>query len=460
VQVAEARQERVHTDTGEFETPLARTIGPGMLLVFVVGDVLGAGIYALVGVVAGETGGAIWTAFLLATILALLTAFSYAELVTKYPRAGGAAVYVHSAFKIPFFTFVIAFAVMCSGIASAATLSRAFAGDYLSEFVDLPVVLVALAFLLVVALINFRGISESVRVNMVLTAIEVLGLVIIIVIGIAALTNGDGEPSRNFDFPADESVPLAIVGGAALSFYALIGFEDAVNVAEETRDPARNFPRALFGGLIIAGVIYLLVTLTASMVVPTGQLEDSDGPLLEVVREGPLGISTRLFAAIALLAVANGALINMIMASRLTYGMSRQGVIPRAFDRVHRARRTPIVAIVFTTALAMALATLGDLSDLAGTTTTLLLFVFITVNVAVLVLRRSPVGHRHFVAPTAVPILAIVIICFLLARRVDDNPEYFLYAGGLVLLGVILAAVNILVTGRQPDVEHPERFAG
>jgi amino acid transporter len=138
VHVAEARQEGVHADTGEFETPLARTIGPGMLLVFVVGDVLGAGIYALVGVVAGETGGAIWTAFLLATALALLAAFSYAELVTKYPRADGAAVYVHSAFKVPFFTFVIAFAVMCSGIASAATLSRAFAGDYLSEFVDLP----------------------------------------------------------------------------------------------------------------------------------------------------------------------------------------------------------------------------------------------------------------------------------------------------------------------------------
>jgi basic amino acid/polyamine antiporter, APA family len=118
------------------------------------------------------------------------------------------------------------------------------------------------------------------------------------------------------------------------------------------------------------------------------------------------------------------------------------------------------VAIVFTTALAMGLAALGDLSDLAGTTTTLLLFVFITVNVAVLVLRRSPVSHGHFVAPTVVPILAIVIICFLLARRVDDNPEYFLYAGGLVLLGVILSVVNILVTGRQPAVDHPERFAG
>jgi amino acid transporter len=457
--VAVAEEHALNPDTGEIETPLRRAIGPGMLLVFVVGDVLGAGIYALVGVVAGETGGAIWTAFLFATVLAILTAFSYAELVTKYPSAGGAAVYVNHAFRRQFFTFVIAFAVMCSGIASAATLSRAFAGDYLAEFIDLPIVLVAIGFLLVVALINFRGISESVKVNMALTTIEVLGLAIIVLVGIVALAQGDGEPSRNFDFPADESVPFAIVGGAALSFYALIGFEDAVNVAEETRDPARNFPRALFGGLAIAGVIYLLVTLTASMVVPTTQLMESDGPLLEVVREGPLGISTRLFAAIALLAVANGALINMIMASRLTYGMSRQGVVPSVFDRVHRSRKTPIVAIAFTTVLAMLLASLGDLSDLAGTTTTLLLFVFVTVNVAVLVLRRSPVAHTHFVAPSIIPILAIVIIGFLLVRRADDNPEYFLYAGTLVLFGIVLWAINRLVTGRTATLD-PEQLEG
>ena len=191
--------------------------------------------------------------------------------------------------------------------------------------------------------------------------------------------------------------------------------------------------------------------------VPTRQLTESDGPLLEVVREGPLGISTQLFAAIALLAVANGALINMIMASRLVYGMSKQGVVPAAFDRVHRTRRTPIVAIAFTTALAMLLASLGDLSDLAGTTTTLLLFVFIAVNAAVLVLRRDRVGHRHFVAPSVMPLLAIAIIVFLLVRRASDNPEYFAYAGALVLLGIVLWAINRAVAGPQRDID-PERL--
>ena len=195
------------------------------------------------------------------------------------------------------------------------------------------------------------------------------------------------------------------------------------------------------------------------MVVPTAQLAGSDGPLLEVVREGPLDISTRLFAGIALLAVANGALINMIMASRLVYGMSRQGVVPQVFDRVHRTRHTPVVAIVFTTALAMLLASLGDLSDLAGTTTTLLLFVFICVNVAVLVLRRDRVEHQHFVAPSVIPVIAVVIIVFLLIRRADDNPEYFLYAGLLVLLGIVLALLTRLVTGREAEID-PNRLKG
>src|SRR3712207_4243026 len=191
------------------------------------------------------------------------TLFPYTTLFRSYPHAGGAAVYVHGAFRVPFLTFMVAFTVMASGITSAATLSRAFAGDYFGEFVDVPVIPVALLFIAFVALVNFRGISESVKLNVGLTAVEVTGLAIIVLIGIVALAGGDGDAGRNFEFSDDSSVPLVILGGAALSFYALIGFEDSVNVAEETRDPARAFPRALFGGLLIAGFIYFLVTFTA-----------------------------------------------------------------------------------------------------------------------------------------------------------------------------------------------------
>ena len=176
------------------ETPLSQSISRRMLMFFVIGDVLGAGIYALVGEVGGKTGGAIWAAFLFALALAIFTAFSYAELVTKYPKAAGAALYVNKAFKLPFVTFMVAFAVMCSGLASAATLSRAFGGDYLSAFVSWDAVLVGLGFLALIGLINMRGIKESMRFNFVLTCIEVTGLLIVVVIGVAFLADGGGDP--------------------------------------------------------------------------------------------------------------------------------------------------------------------------------------------------------------------------------------------------------------------------
>ena len=441
------------------EFGLKRAIGPGLLTVFIVGDILGAGIYALVGEVGAEVGGAIWTAFLAAFVLAVFTAFAYAELVSKYPQAAGAALYTHKAFGRPFFTFMIAFAVMSSGIASASTLARAFAGDYLSEFVDLPIVLAAIAFILIVAAINLRGISESVKVNLVLTAIEVLGLVLIVVIGVAALGEGSGDMARNFEFKDGEGVFAAIVAGTALSFYAMIGFEDSVNVAEETKNPSRVFPRALFTGLAIAGVLYLLVTLTASYVVPTGQLAGSDAPLLEVVEQGPLGISTKLFAFIALMAVANSALINMIMASRIVYGMADQAILDRVFGRVLPARRTPWVAIGFTTLIACALIATGDLSTLADTTVVLLLTVFTVVNVAVLVLRRDPVDHEHFHAPSVLPVLGSVVAVALLVDTASDDPAVLLRAGLLLVLGAFLWLVHRLVAGPREEIEA-ERLRG
>ena len=270
------------------EGPLKRAISGRMLLLFVVGDVLGAGIYALVGVVGGRVGGAIWTAFVVALGLALFTAFAYAELVTKYPKAAGAALYVNQASGGPFVTFMVAFAVMCSGLTSAAALSRALGGDYLSVFVELPAVPITLVFITAVALVNFRGISESVHLNVALTSIELSGLLLVVVIGLAAIA--DGGPSIDagpvLEFKAGVGVVPAIVGGAGLAFFALIGFEDSVDLAEEVRDPSRGYPRALLGGLLVAGTIYLAVTLVASMAVrprgwpaQTGRCSRSSGRL-------------------------------------------------------------------------------------------------------------------------------------------------------------------------------------
>jgi APA family basic amino acid/polyamine antiporter len=433
---------------------LKRAISSRMLLVFVLGDVLGAGIYALVGEVGAEVGGAIWTAFALALLLAVFTAFAYAELVTKYPQAAGAALYVNKAFGKPFLTFLVAFAVMSSGVTSAATLSTAFGGDYLREFLDVPTTLAALGFLLLVTMINVRGISESVKVNLVLTGIEIGGLILICVIAAGAI--GDGAPGvdagRAFEFKEGESVPIAILSGAALAFYALIGFEDSVNVAEETRDPRRAYPRALFGALAIAGVIYLAVTMLASMTVPTEKLADSSGPLLEVAQVGPLSIDPKVFSAIALFAIANGALINLIMASRLTYGMGRVGIVPRAFARVLPNWRTPLTAIVFVTAICAILIVIGGLERLADTTVTLLLSVFIMVNVSVLVLRRDPVEHDHFRAPSVLPVIGAITCVGLLTRQ---DGETFLFAGGMMAVGVVLYMISRAFVGPAPlDTEQ------
>ena len=438
---------------------LKRGIGPWLLLFFVLGDIVGAGIYALVGEVGALVGGAIWSAFLAAFFLAIFTASSYAELVTKYPRAGGSATYVNNAFRSPFVSFMVAFAVMASGITSACTLTLAFSGDYLAQFISVPVIGAALVFMVLVALINFYGISESVRINVILTCVEITGLVLIVVIGAAALAGGHGDPGRAFEFKEGTSVLTALLAGTVLAFYALIGFDDSVNVAEETQHPSRNYPRAIFGALLLAGFVYLLVTFTASMVVPTATLADSSGPLLEVVKAGPIAIPTQLFAAIALLAVSNGALINMIMASRIIYGMGDQGVMPTVFSRVHPGRRTPWVSIVFTTVIALlVLIAIGRndeaLATLGSTTVVLLLIAFVMVNIAVLVLRQDEVGHEYFRTPTIFPILGAVVAAGLLIYQAVSDISVFGLAALLLLLGAILYGVNLLVMRSQ------EREAG
>lgn len=438
---------------GEQESKLARKVGPVLLLFFIVGDILGGGIYTLAGAVGAEVGGAIWLAFLTAFAVALLTACSYAELVSKYPRAAGAALYVNKAFDIPFLTFMIAFAVMASGITSASTLARGFGGDALSAFVDIKVIPVAIAFMLVIALVNARGIAESVRANAVLTCIEVGGLLLVIVIGLFAFGEPASDFGRNFEFKDGVGPIFAILSGAGLAFYALIGFEDSVNIAEETEKPSRNYPRILFGGLAIAGVLYMAVLLVSSTVIPTAELANSTAPLVLVGESGPLGVDPKVFSAITLFALANGALINMIMASRLVYGMSEEGIVPGFFGRVLPSRKTPITAIVFTTLLGLILVSTGDLASLADTTVMLLLIAFTAVNVSVLVLRRDPVDHDHFTAPTFAPIVGVVASIYLIA---DNEAEVFVRAGLLLLLGLAFWLVSY-AGGHRPREAQAER---
>lgn len=467
---------RASPGTEEQPETLKRVMGPKLLLLFIVGDILGTGVYALTGKVAGQVGGAGWAPVILAFAVALITAFSYMELVTKYPTAAGAALYTHKAFGIHFVTFLVAFAVLSSGITSASTASSVFASNMVAGFgwdvSGTGVMWIALGFLAVIAAINLRGVGESVWFNVVLTMIELSGLLLVIVVGFFALGSGSADFSRVmiFETADDKGVFLAITGATSLAFFSMVGFEDSVNMVEETKDP-RVFPKIMLTGLSITGAIYVLVSLVAVAAVPIGKLSESETPLLEVVRAGapdlPIDV---IFPFMTMFAVANSALINMLMASRLLYGMSKQNVLPPVFAKVLRGRRSPWVSILFTTLIAFALiiavTTLLPetvVASLGGTTSLLLLAVFAVVNVAVLVLRKKPVEHEHFKAPKFLPWIGVFTCAFLVGpwARLDDLIQYQI-ALALIGIGVVLWAItwfwNRSVKGASTKFRNPEEL--
>lgn len=417
-------------------TPLRRAVTTWGLFLFILGDVLGAGVYVLAGQIAGIAGGAVWVPLVAALLMALLTAGSYAELATRHPRAGGSSHYATLAFG-PFVGFLVGFCMLSAGIVSVGALALGFAGDYLAAFVSWPTALIVVLFLALLAALNARGIAESLGVNRVATITEVGGLLLIIVLGAIVIARGGGDLSRLTQLGTPERGPVAaVLAGTVLSFYSYVGFETSANVAEETRDPARSYPRALFAALLVAGVVYALVGIVASAIVPTAELAGSSAPLLEVVRAAGI-VPPILFSAIALVAVANGALLTGIMSSRLAYGMARDGLLPRVLTRILPVRRTPWVAIIATTALSLVLALTGTIEVLAGAMVLLLLVVFLGVNAAVLVLRRTPVAHRHFRVPAVIPIAAIVS-CLLLLTQVE---------AAVWRLGIPFLAVGAILAG-------------
>ncbi|MEU7530560.1 APC family permease [Saccharothrix sp. NPDC042600] len=418
---------------------LRRAVSGRLLYFFVLGDILGAGVYVLVGSIAGAVGGAVWAPLLTALALAALTAGSYAELATKYPRAGGSAHYATRAFGDAAGSLV-GFCMLAAGIVSVGALARAFAGDYLGALVSVPTVLVVVVFLAALAALNIRGIKESLRANAVATCVELGGLVVVIVLGAWVVLRGDADPARLAQLDTGQGVFSAVLAGTVLAYYSFVGFETSVNLAEEVRDPRRSYPRALFGALATVGVVYLLIGLVTSASVPTDRLASSSGPLLEVVRVAG-GVPEWLFSLVALVAVANGALLTGIMSSRLAYGMARDGLLPAPLGRVLPVRRTPWVAALTTSGASLVLALTGEVETLATTLVLLLLVVFLAVNAAVLVLRRDPGDGDHFRVPTVVPVLGIGS-CLLLVTRVE--PGTWVRGSVLLGLGLVLAAVNAL----------------
>lgn len=441
-----------HGSAGQRGPTLARTMGLGALVIYGVGDMLGSGVYALMGRAAGIMGNAIWVAFLLSMVAALLTGLSYASLGSRYPRAAGAAYVTQRAFGWPYVSYLVGLAVMASGVTSMAAQSRAFSGYFRDLVGAVPVTAVVVGFILALTFVNFWGMRESTWMNIVCTAVEVFGIAVVIAVGLRFWGSVDylETPIAADGTATTLALPL-VLQGAGLVFFSFIGFEDMINVVEEVKDPRRTFPRAVVLALVIVTVIYVAAAISAISVVPHAELATSEAPLVEVVRRAAPWFPSILFTGIALFAIANTALLNYIMGSRLAYGMARQGLLPSLLGAVHPARRTPHLAIGALMLIVLVLAMLGDLRQLANATTSLLLSVFIVVNAALIVLkRRSNEPKGAFEIPSFVPAGGIIVCAALLATR---------DAVALAIAGALLAGITLLYLVMRPEQITEETLA-
>jgi len=441
---------------------LTRSITGRLLFFYVLGDVLGSGVYVLIGLVAGAVGGAFWIAFAAGVALATITGLAYAELATKYPQAAGASLYVNKAFRNPVLTFLITICSLSAVFAASGSLATGFARYFGSIFDLVPALLVTLVFIVLLTIVNFIGITESVVVNMVMTFVEVFGLIVVMVIGILVVVQGDADFSVLTSFTAEGNPIFAIVAGVALAFFAMTGFENAANVAEETINPSKTFPRALIGGMLAAGVIYVLVAMSAALTVPVKTLAGAEAALLEVVRAdvlpGSVDVLLKVFAVIAMIAITNTTLVSVVTQSRILYGMAREDVVPSVFAKVHPTRRSPSVALGFSAVVVAALLVIGDLLSrvyedldivgrLATVTVVFLLFIYALVIVSALKLRGDGETGDSYRANTALLYLGVIGNVVLLGYVVIDDPASLYWVGGLLALGVGLYLAQRLKGG-------------
>lgn len=403
---------------GKENAGLSRTIGLAALVIYGVGDMVGAGIYGTIGEAAGFMGNAVWLAFIVSMIAALLTGLTYASLASRYPRAAGAAYVTYRAYGFKFLSYVVGLAVTASGLTSMATGSRVFAKN-LSPMLGavVPLSILILAFIALLTLVNLRGIRESMWVNIFCTTIEVGGLLLIIAISVPFFGKVD-----YFETPPNSgglTVPL-VMSGAVLAFYAFVGFEDLLNLSEEVKNPRQTMPWGIILAVGCATVIYVLVSVAVVSVVPYAALgkPENGAPMAQVTKVAAPWVPAGIYAGITLFAVANTALMNFIMGSRLIYGMARQGLLPAVLGTVHPTRHTPYVAILVLAVIVASLTLVGDIGDLAFATSLLLLFVFGLMNAALIVLKlRKDEEKGAFEVPIFVPVLGALVCAGLIYAR-------------------------------------------
>lgn len=424
------------------EPTLNRAIGLFALTLYGIGDILGSGIYGLVGKAAGEMGSAVWLGFLVSMVAAGLTGLSYASLGSRYPKAGGAAYTTYRAFKSGFIAYVVGLAVLASGLTSMATAARVFAGYFTGFGIPIAPTLVAILFSVLIAAVIYRGIRESVFTNGIFTFIELSGLLLILFVGARYIGSTDYLDATTVANPTGDLSLSLFLTGAVLTFYSFVGFEDMLNVAEEVKEPRKTMPLGMLLAIAISSLIYMGISIVAVSVLPPMELARSNQPLVDVVEKAAPWFPTQVFSFIAMFAVANTALLNFIMGSRLLYGMSVNGLVPRYLNKVHPKRRTPHLAVLTVWCLFVVLILSGDVSSLAKATSVLLLGCFVVVNIALIVLKRREKIEGAFEIPSIIPALGALICLAMLSKA---------GAAELIMACVILTVIVVLYFAMRPN---------
>lgn len=383
-------------------TGLKRSLSLPMAVFYGVGNILGAGIYVLIGKVVGVAGFFAPLAFLLSALIVVPTAFTYAEWVSRLPRSAGEAVYVNEAFGSRILSTLVGLLILLAGIVSSSALVRGFLG-YLKVLMPINEQFAIVLLVIVLGVIAIWGISQSVRIVSVITILEILGLLIVIIAGL--------QQSAAAPVISAETPPLNWTGvwlGAFLAFYAFLGFEDMVNIAEEVNRPRLNLPRAIIIALVITTVLYTSVALVVQRVFTPAELAASEAPMSAIVARATGGSGTTI-AVISLLAVLNGALVQMIMSSRVLFGMGRRGWLPNFFSQIWPVTRTPVPATFVTMIGVILFASLLPIQSLAAITSFLVLIVFALINISLVRVKfRAEQGTIPFQTPTWVPIIGIL----------------------------------------------------
>ena len=386
---------------------LKRNLSLTMMVLYGLGTTIGAGIYALVGELANTSGYLAPAAFLIASIMASLTAMSFAELSGRYPKAAGEALYVLKGFSSVRLSTLTGVIVALAGIVSSAALLNAFVG-YLSEFIEVNRYIAIIIIVSLVCIISIWGIAESVTVASIITLMEIGGLILVIFVSRSVFFE---LPDRWVEFiPSFDMTSASLLfSGALLSFYAFIGFEDMVNVAEEVKNVRRNLPLSILITLGVTTVLYVLVMLAAVLAIPIDELSLHQAPL-SLIYEQFTGGNAVIISFIGLFAILNGALIQVIMASRILYGLSSRDQLPGILSVVHAKLHTPVYATILASLIVLVLALLGRLATLAEATSVIMLTVFAFVNLALVRIKlKEPYVEGILLFPIWIPIIAFIV---------------------------------------------------